>query len=26
LGEFEVPIKLDPEVTATLKVSVVEDK
>ena len=26
LGDFEVPIKLDSEVTATLKVSVVEDK
>ena len=26
LGNFEVPIKLDDEVTATLKVSVVEDK
>lgn len=26
LGDFEVPIRLDSEVTATLKVSVVEDK
>jgi large subunit ribosomal protein L9 len=26
LGQFEVPIRLDPEVTATLKVSVIEDK
>ncbi len=26
LGDFEIPIKLDPVVTATLKVSVVEDK
>lgn len=26
LGTYEVPIKLDPEVTATLKVSVIEDK
>ncbi len=26
LGDFEVPIKLDSEVTATLKVSVVENK
>ena len=26
LGEFEVPIKLDSEVTATLKVNVVENK
>jgi large subunit ribosomal protein L9 len=26
LGQFEVPIKLDPVVTATLKVTVVEDK
>jgi large subunit ribosomal protein L9 len=26
LGQFEVPVKLDQEVTATLKVSVVEDK
>jgi large subunit ribosomal protein L9 len=26
LGQFEVPIKLDQEVTATLKVAVVEDK
>jgi large subunit ribosomal protein L9 len=26
LGQFEVPIKLDNEVTATLKVAVVEDK
>jgi large subunit ribosomal protein L9 len=26
LGQFEVPIRLDQEITATLKVSVVEDK
>lgn len=26
LGDFEIPIKLDPVVTATLKVSIVEDK
>jgi large subunit ribosomal protein L9 len=26
LGNYEVPIKLDQEVTATLKVSVIEDK
>lgn len=26
LGDFEVPIRLDSEVTATLKVSVIEDK
>ncbi|HMK65104.1 MAG TPA: 50S ribosomal protein L9 [Thermodesulfobacteriota bacterium] len=26
LGQFEVPIRLDQEVTATLKVSVIEDK
>jgi large subunit ribosomal protein L9 len=26
LGDFEVPIRLDAEITATLKVSVVEDK
>lgn len=26
LGDFEVPVRLDSEVTATLKVSVVEDK
>ncbi len=26
LGNFEVPVKLDSEVTATLKVNVVEDK
>ncbi|MBI5605990.1 MAG: 50S ribosomal protein L9 [Deltaproteobacteria bacterium] len=26
LGDFEIPIKLDPVVTATLKVSVIEDK
>ena len=26
LGDFEVPIKLDSEITATLKVSVVENK